>query len=371
MIAPPKWTTLLTLSASLFFSSAHGEITHNGSISMIRGHIAPEGESSVGSWSSIQLSGLDADETCTGEDEGLGKLAYLSLSDSEQFILTLLLSAYLGGHQVTATIDETSQFQGYCKLTKLALIPASAQNNEPLDEILELDHENLVSIYTMDALNSNILSDASRYGLHGTASGAKQVDGLIGQALSFNRASNTVDFGSAHKTVFTGNNAKFAFSLWVKTTNTTGFNRLITKSTADKNGGAFRQMVLQTDTQNNVLFGWYGDNQGSKRRIVRGGTLARNVWQHVVVSYDGSLDANNGLDRVSMYINGASVNTSLYVNGGDLSDIFDGNGSLTFGADKGTLSSDSVGLTGNLDQVRLFNRGLTPSEALHLYNEGQ
>jgi len=371
MIAPPKWTKLLTLSASLFFASAHSEISHNGSVSMLRGHIASEGESSVGSWSSIQLSGLDASEACPGEDEGLGKLAYLSLSDSEEFILTLLLSAYLGGHQVTATIDDGNQFQGYCKLTKLALLPASAQNNEPQEEILELEHENLVSIYTMDALNSNILSDASRYGLHGTAFGVKQVGGVIGQALSFNRADNTVDFGSAHKTVFTGKDAKFAFSLWVKTTNTSGFNRIITKSTADKNGGTLRQMVLQTDTQNNVLFGWYGDNQGQNRRIIRGGKLASNVWQHIVVSYNGSLDTNNGLDRVSMYINGAKVSSSLYVNGGELSDIYDGNGSLTFGAEKGTQGSSSVGLTGNLDQVRLFNRGLTPSEALHLYNEGQ
>ena len=107
------------------------------------------------------------------------------------------------------------------------------------------------------------------------------------------------------------------------------------------------------------------------RRIVKVGTLARNTWQHIVVSYNGANTTGNGLGRVTMYINGVKSNTSLYVNSGDLSNIFDGGGSLTFGAEVGPQSNSSVGMSGELDQVRIFNRGVTASEALHLYNEGQ
>jgi len=41
---------------------------------------------------------------------------------------------------------------------------------------------------------------------------------------------------------------------------------------------------------------------GTFRSIQSSNSLTVNDWHHIVLNYDGSLDNNNGLDRVTIYV---------------------------------------------------------------------
>jgi len=350
--------------------AAQSDISHKGTVSMIRNHVTDPADSPPQSWSWFQLSGLRSSGTCKGSDNGVGDLAYISLPDTEEFMLTLLLSAYLGGHPVEATIDDNNQYQNYCRVVDLALAPAANPTDETPAEILAADHANLISLYTMDNTGSNALFDDGRYSLHGDTFGISTSGGVIGKAMYFNGATDRVNFGPAHSDIFTGRNAKFSISLWVKLNNNHELMRLLTKSSLNTKGGvASRQLMLQTDGRNNLLFGWNSSRDGKSRRTFKGPNIPANTWQHLVVTYDGSLSSANGKDRVIFYLNGVKAPHSAYSSAGELSDILDDNGNLTLGGESGVATSGAAGLNGGLDQVRMFNRRLTATEALELYQE--
>ncbi len=359
------------LSLAMSASLVNSEIIHTGTVSMIRAHGANSEPGIERSWTTLQLSGLESSDVCPGQDEGLGDLAYLSLLDSEEFTLTLLLSAYLGGYQVTANIDDSDRFAGYCHLRQLSITPSKPVDQGPDEEILKFDHEDLIVAYTMDKIEGGALIDEGPYNINGAIKGAKKnVDGVVGSALSFDDRAEKVNLGENLTPILSANDAKFTISVWVKMDTNAGFVRIFTKSTETSNGTNRQQMVLQTDSRQNLLFGWYGDDTGQVRRIIQGPKLNSNEWQHIALSYDGTLATNNGLDRAKMYINGAAVSTSFYSNTGLLSAIHNGGGSLTIGGEVGAVKTGSVGFSGLIDQVRIFKRPITPAEALHLYSEG-
>jgi hypothetical protein len=338
---------------------------------MIRAHGANSEAGIERSWTSLQLSGFESSDACPGKDEGLGNLAHLSLYDSEEFILTLLLSAYLGGYQVTANVDENERLAGYCQLRQLSITPIKPADETPNEEILQFDHDDLLVAYTMDNVEGGALIDEGTYNINGAIKGAKKnVDGIVGSALSFDDRADKVDLGQNLTPILSANDAKFAISVWVKLDNDSGFVRILTKSTEQSSGTNLQQMILQTDSRQNLLFGWYGDNTGQARRIVQGPKLVSNQWQHIVISYDGTVSTNNGLDRVNMYVDGAKVATSVYSNTGLLGAIYNGGGSLTIGGEVGGVKTGSVGFSGLIDQLRIFKRPVTPTEAVHLYSEG-
>ena len=81
------------------------------------------------------------------------------------------------------------------------------------------------------------------------------------------------------------------------------------------------------------------------------GTVTKNVWKHYAMTYDGS--------TVKSYIDGSLVNS----------------GSFTFSNTVGTISSIQLGLSsgirylnGKIDQVRIYNSGLSSTDITNIYN---
>jgi hypothetical protein len=92
--------------------------------------------------------------------------------------------------------------------------------------------------------------------------------------------------------------------------------------------------------------------------VTGAGTHTYNKWQHVAMAWDGSAAAAN----VDFYIDGAAVIPTGLVQDGEGTKNSDASWNLTLGA--------NFIFDGKIDDVRIYNRVLSPEEILKLYRQG-
>lgn len=91
------------------------------------------------------------------------------------------------------------------------------------------------------------------------------------------------------------------------------------------------------------------------------GQLMNDTWHNVVVSYNGSQNA----DDILMYIDGSPVGTYDNKSNSSATDISYGGSLMSLG-----ISADQTYYTGIIDEMGIWNRALSPTEALSLYGPG-
>ncbi|GAB1266732.1 hypothetical protein [Aurantivibrio infirmus] len=106
-----------------FQIAVNADVTASGNVVVYNAVLGSANPALNESWSWFQLSGVDSLSTCPSGDKGAGDLVYIALPESEKLATTLLLSAYGGGLELVAEVDDTNLFQGYCRLSQLALAP--------------------------------------------------------------------------------------------------------------------------------------------------------------------------------------------------------------------------------------------------------
>ena len=89
-----------------------------------------------------------------------------------------------------------------------------------------------------------------------------------------------------------------------------------------------------------------------------GGTLTTNAWNHVVSTWQYATDT------ISIYVNGAFINSASDANVGTVAVTTATIGALI------NQSGINVPFNGQIDEVRLYNRALTADEIKQLYRMG-
>ena len=137
-----------------------------------------------------------------------------------------------------------------------------------------------------------------------------------------------------------------------------------------------RQFTLSLAAGDKLNFTWH-DLFGSSFRVVRGSTsLAANQWHHVALTYDGSISTNNGLDRITLYLNVLPEATALVETLGLLTDIQDGSARLALSgrvSSAGTFCEnpgEDTFFKGAIDEVEIFDRTLSAAEIRALFEAG-
>src|SRR3989338_2689930 len=194
--------------------------------------------------------------------------------------------------------------------------------------------------------------------------GPKRAAGKIGQALEFDA------FASNDQSVVVSDNATISglsavsVSVWFKMSSFPGLNDfqfVVSKSNlSDNREYRFR---LEDSSGGNGLV-WIisndGNDPGTAKTVHGISNFSLNTWYHAVGTYD---DNNN--DLLHLYINGVLVDTETGESGG----TFDGTGNLFFGSD-GINASTGDEFDGQIDEVRVYNRALSPDEIKRLYKIG-
>lgn len=206
--------------------------------------------------------------------------------------------------------------------------------------------DGLIGWWTFDELSGNAI-DSSWNGNTGTPTGTILVGSCaVGRCRSFNGISDYVNPSTV--TLST----EYTISVWINT-------RTVSANGA---GIGFRSTVSA-----NPIYFQIDHNNADARMIVRddAGNIATASFTSSITTNEwfNLIGIRNG-DTVSIYVNG--------VKGTDGTNTFGaitGN-SLNIGALTAGSSSRTVFLSGQIDDVRIYNRALSQQEILNLYNIG-
>jgi len=179
---------------------------------------------------------------------------------------------------------------------------------------------------------------------------------LGGSDLDLDGLNDFITMGDVLGSVFAGVDKKFSIYAWV---NHSAIGTLIGKWT---DAGDNKEWIIDIRPAPSLSFSMDG-TFSNWRRIDSDVSLTANVWSHLCITYDGSIDSGDGLDRIKIYINGRSVATSLITTVGTLGDITALTNELGIGA-RDLDAAPASHLTAQVDDVRIYNRVLRASEVL-------
>jgi hypothetical protein len=202
----------------------------------------------------------------------------------------------------------------------------------------------LVAYWSFDEGSGTTAYDASGNGNHGTIYGAKWTQGKSGTGLSFDGVDDYVDCGNAASLNIT---SAITIEVWVK------FPKLITEypssqwpSIVEKGGSYY----IWVNGGQNIELGIY--KGGAVQPLYLSSSLfQKDVWYHLVFTYDGSYR--------KAYLNG-----ELKAAGSTTRNI-DITANPVYIGRHGTQY-----FSGLIDEVRIYNRALSPEEIRFHYSRG-
>lgn len=198
-------------------------------------------------------------------------------------------------------------------------------------------------------------NDESGNGNNGTNNGAILTTDRFGNnnsSYNFDGGNNYINVTNNSSLNFSSTN-KITISLWMYSTipPTANVARILI-SKQDGSGANQNGFNVSYETQATYLL--VANVVSNAYSYVDGNQLGIGVWHNLVLIYD------NGITK--SYKNGILMNEGFAA-----SIIGASNQSLTFG--KPTWSAlNAIGFTGNLDDIGIWNRALTPEEIVGLYN---
>jgi len=201
--------------------------------------------------------------------------------------------------------------------------------------------DGLVGHWTFDGADMGTTSARDASGNANTGwltNGPKKVIGKIGQGLSFDGVNDYVSAGS----VLSATDQPFTFSAWVNPASFTS-----SWKTVMAGGCAGFDVVIYFSTVR------FGRNCGTPPGVFYSGPSlsAVNRWYHLTATYDGT-------------------NIELYVD-----NVKYAGGAVTYSNTSGFYIGSYNGVSelfpGLIDEVRVYNRALSPDEVKRLYNMGR
>ncbi|MDN5199969.1 LamG domain-containing protein [Fulvivirgaceae bacterium BMA10] len=236
---------------------------------------------------------------------------------------------------------------------------------------LECGQEGIIADYPFNG-NAN---DESGNGYDGTVNGASLTFDRFGNpnsAYIFDGNDN-IALGDILDDVFTGNN-KFSISLWFEINDLSKAVSLLGKSSNTNCGEGQRQFSLNYEPSiNKIVFRYSTKDKSNLREVQIADQIEKNKIYHAVLTYDGSLDSNNGLDRVNFYLDGINTGENLGSSiGGFPFDIQEGSAHLGIGnlLNSSGGNCNPNGFKGIIDDVKIFNYLLQDNEITDLFTEG-
>jgi hypothetical protein len=206
-------------------------------------------------------------------------------------------------------------------------------------------------------LNGDATDESGNY--DGTATSVTYAAGEFDLAGVFNGSSS---FINTYITLDTNTVNGGSISLWFKTSNTKSA-QIILGSETSQNGASFGTVIFIGSTTSSYsdesISCWDYNGATTSTFLARGGsnTYQDGAWHHLVITSSSSTK--------NIYIDGNSQ-TIFYTLSGSASSNFKLT-DIQLAASLGRAESNYF--DGQIDQVRIFNRGISAGEVTTLYNE--
>ncbi len=213
----------------------------------------------------------------------------------------------------------------------------------------------LVGYWKMDEGTGTTTGDSSGNGNTSSVftGNATWAAGKFGTGITFDNVDDVVRIPETTSTDLGNTTDSYTVSAWVNTTDTSGSTDDIIAKHGSNSGPSPFRLYLSATTRNAGIVVTDGTNTVS----IAGSTALNDGRWHQVV---GVRDAVS--DKIIVYVDGVVANSAADTTTSTLTnndDVSIGNGRASY------LTDD---FNGNIDEARLYNRALTPSEVAQLYN---
>ncbi|OHA29641.1 MAG: hypothetical protein A3B08_03430 [Candidatus Taylorbacteria bacterium RIFCSPLOWO2_01_FULL_43_44] len=221
-------------------------------------------------------------------------------------------------------------------------------------------NQGLVGYWSFDGntLYNNV-ADLSGSGNHGllqpvTATSSMKVAGKLGQALKFNGSSTYLEHGD----VLDIGLSNWSVAVWVKTADkTTSYTGIVQKADSSADDGRWA-LVLNNQKAQAVF------DTGSSNVVTSNTSISDGKWHYIVSTW-------NRTGKMTLYVDGSSDGTPVDISSAAAFNAIT-NKSLRVGSYTLSGSANASNFfNGLIDDVRIYNRALNPSEIKALYNMGQ
>jgi hypothetical protein len=188
----------------------------------------------------------------------------------------------------------------------------------------------------------------------GTETNITYASGNYGQAAVFNGSSSKIDLPNLGTSV-SGSNAR-TVSLWVNLDHYPSAGEVLSSAFSMGTASSNASFIISLTTTGAVRVSGYNNDWITTE------TISTNTWANIVAVYRGGAFET-------------SANSDIYIDGNLATKTHTGGST---GSLNTTNSNYSIGnydvlslyyFDGSIDQVRLFNRAITPEEVTSLYNE--
>lgn len=268
-----------------------------------------------------------------------GSVGAMQFSSADYLIDTATLNN-VGGYSSSADYQLTSS-GGEAAIGNGSsgsyMMPAGYVAQLPSMISVKTEPSGLVGYWPMDEGSGTETYDASANGNNGTLVGNPAwATGKVGSAVTFNGTSQYADLGDASAL----QNSVMTVEAWIKTSQTSGSMEILNKDSAFDMEVNYSSLAIYDPSSGNVCSS--------------GVNVADGNWHQIVVSYNGGV--TNG---TVIYIDGVQKATCTWKPQNQTAD-------LTVGA---AYSGGSIsgGFNGTIDQIKIFNRILSPQEVAAEY----
>ncbi len=222
---------------------------------------------------------------------------------------------------------------------------------------IQFKASNLIAYYPFSG-NAN---DESGNANNGTVSGATLTPDRFGNsdsAYSFNGTNNYIQclspgpIGSSPRTI----------SFWAKTSLLPSVHSNVVLSYGGDAGSFNYGDRIEISLNSNNRYGLVLSLGGGI--LIREFNNNDNNWHHYTVVFDGGVGKT--LSDFKMYADGNLLTNTTYLTG----DSYEVNTSNNYPIQIGNLPNSSRYFNGDIDEVKIFNKAITDTEVLNLYNTG-
>ncbi|MFA6432328.1 MAG: LamG-like jellyroll fold domain-containing protein [Candidatus Paceibacterota bacterium] len=198
--------------------------------------------------------------------------------------------------------------------------------------------------------------DGSIYGNNGTMTAGATYNTITpngsGYSILFNGTTGVIDVPYSSRLAPTG---AVTFSAWIRPANiTSGQHMTIVSKTQ---GGGYQLSLNEPSYCPNAICALVHVGGYHAVSYPLSG-IAINKWYHILATYDG--------DILSLYLDGKRVATNATPSG---SISYSVNNSICIGGEPNITCTEGVYFSGHIDDVRVYAKALTASEAGKLYAE--
>ena len=207
----------------------------------------------------------------------------------------------------------------------------------------------LVGYWSFDEGSGSIAYDSSSNGNHGTINGASWTSGISGNALMYDGIDDYVLVPDSDSISI--GNQDLTISVWIKPLYNNTVNHVILSKVQ---GAHNKEYWLNFEPINKIRYGienWYDD---SNYVTTTTSPVILDSWQHIAVTFNADSFATE------IYHNGIVQNSIGSID--ELPQMLDDD--LTIGIYGGIMKD---GFDGLIDEIRIYNRALNPSEIYELY----